>query len=326
MDLEFLGDETDATIVVYESKFKPEHVLETFYNVNYGDVLSLVGNNNQGKMGPKIFLSINGNSPIEIHTSCSQPIFAGMTFGDFLIVEGMSHEGGALCYNPNEDEDPPQEDCNECEGQITMLELEFLGDEPDASIKVYESQFEDAHLFATFDNVNTGDIFTIDGVYKHDKMGPKIFLTINDGNPIEIHTSCSQPIYAGMTFGDFLIISGASHGGGMLCDYPAESEFLEKSAIIGIQTENAEIGELMVYPNPASSTATISFKPSFDGQATIDVYNSTGQKTSTLLNEKVNKDVPVQLTLDAQAYPVGLYILVVQNGSSIERTKLNIVR
>nr|WP_319266774.1 T9SS type A sorting domain-containing protein [uncultured Draconibacterium sp.] len=326
LDLEFLGDETDATVAVYASKYQDGHELATFYNVNNGDILSLVGNKNHGKMGPKIFVSVNGESPVEIHTSCSQPIYAGMTFGDFLIVEGTSHDGGELCYNPIENEDPPQTGCSDCEGQITMLELEYLGEQANATINVYESKFEADNIFVTLDNVNSGDIFTIDGVNKHDKMGPKIFLTINDGDPIEIHTSCSQPIYAGMTFGDFLIVSGASHDGGMLCDYPVEIQSEMKSASINVTDMNTGVEELLVYPNPVSGIATISFNPSADGQATVDLYNSMGQKTSRLLNENVSKNVPINLTLNANDYAEGMYILIVQNGSGIEREKINIIR
>ncbi|WP_319480764.1 T9SS type A sorting domain-containing protein [uncultured Draconibacterium sp.] len=326
LDLEFLGEETDATVVVYESKYRDGHELATFYNVNSEDILSLVGNRKQGKMGPKIFVSINGENPVEIHTSCSQPIYAGMTFGDFLIVEGTSHDGGDLCYNPIKSEDPPQAGCDECEGQITMLELEFLGEQTDASIKIYERKYQDNNLFATFDNINNGDIFTISGVNNHGKMGPKIFLTINDGDPIEIHTSCSQPIYAGMSFGDFLIISGASHDGGMLCEYPVDVQNQTKSALIDNSNAIPDKDGLIVYPNPVSHSATISFNPSFNGKATIKLYNSTGQLATQLLNENVKRDVPIRLTLNAQEYSDGLYILIVQNGQNTERAKINIVR
>lgn len=35
-----------------------------------------------------------------------------------------------------------------------------------------------------------------------------------------IHTSCSQPICPGMTRGAFVVVEGASRGGGLLCPLP----------------------------------------------------------------------------------------------------------
>ena len=215
LDLEYLGNMVNATIEIYEGKIEPDKLFKTFYDVNTGDVLSFVGSKKNNKMGSKIFLTVNGNNPQEIHTSCSQDIYAGMTFGDYLIIAGTSHDGGPLCTT---DVPGDGEDCGECEGQITSLDLEYLGNMVNATIEIYEGKIEPDKLFKTFYDVNTGDVLSFVGSKKNNKMGSKIFLTVNGNNPQEIHTSCSQDIYAGMTFGDYLIIAGTSHEGGNLPD------------------------------------------------------------------------------------------------------------
>ena len=80
--------------------------------------------------------------------------------------------------------------------------------------------------------------------------------------------------------------------------------------------------EFSVYPNPVMSAATVSFTPKFDGKATIELYNSLGQKASVLFNKQVTKDVTESFTFDRQNLSNGLYFMVLQNGADGERIKL----
>ncbi len=252
LDLEYLGDEVDATINVYSKKVEPDKLLATFTNVNNGDVLSFVGDpDKQYKMGSKIRITVDGvDGYTEIHTSCSQDIYVNMVFGDYGILAGTSHEGGPLCPT-----DPPgEEDCGECEGQITYLEIEYTGDES-GTVKVYEGKVEEDKLFATFDNISNGIAFSFVGPKGDNKMGSKIFLTINDGEAVEIHTSCSQDIYTGMEFGDrYLILDGTSHEGGPLCEYSGDDDGDEdcgecegQITYLNIQFTGDESGTVKVY-------------------------------------------------------------------------------
>ena len=61
------------------------------------DVLTINGMDKKGTLGPEIIISVGGIFNTKIHTSCSQPIGPGMVFGDFLVIEGYSREGGLLC-------------------------------------------------------------------------------------------------------------------------------------------------------------------------------------------------------------------------------------
>ena len=117
--------------------------------------------------------------------------------------------------------------------------------------------------------------------------------------------------------------------GGILEGYnsgPGHCDDTEKSARISLEDDVVNISEFTVYPNPVRNIATIAFKPAFDGLATVDLYNSLGQKASRLLNQNVYKDIPVSFTFDGRQFTEGLYILLIQNGSVRESTKIQISR
>ena len=217
LDLEYLGAETDAVVKIYKDKIESKKILAVFTNVNPGDILSFEGVGKDNKMGAKIRITVNDDKKnyTEIHTSCSQDISIGMAFGDYVVRAGTSKDGGDLC-------ETSEQDCGECEKGITSLDLEFLGTETNATIKVYKDKVENKKLLATFTNVNAGDLLSFTGTGKDGKMGAKIRITINDSKDYtEIHTSCSQDIYAGMTFDNkYLIKSGISSKGGPLCPMP----------------------------------------------------------------------------------------------------------
>ena len=62
------------------------------------ELFTLVGQDRKGTLGTEIRLFIEGQSrPVRIHTSCSQPIGPGVSFGDFLVVEAFSRKGGRIC-------------------------------------------------------------------------------------------------------------------------------------------------------------------------------------------------------------------------------------
>jgi hypothetical protein len=107
------------------------------------------------------------------------------------------------------------------------------------------------------------------------------------------------------------------------CD-DEEFELMEKSA--QIINSDIRISELSVYPNPVINTATVSFTPAFDDIATVDLYNSLGQRTSRLMHQSVAKDIPVSLTFDARQFNEGLYIMMIQNGPGRESVKIQISR
>ncbi len=220
LTLQYLGDTPNATIKVYKDKVEPNKLLASFDGKNYGDEFSFTGTGPHNHMGAKIRITINGSNCnyTEIHTSCSQPIGVGMLFDNtYLVVDGTSKHGGPLCEEGNT---PPPE-CGPCDGGMTALTLQYLGDIPGATIKVYKDKVEPNKLLASFDGKSYGDEFSFTGTGPHNHMGAKIRITINgnNGNYTEIHTSCSQTIGVGMLFNNtYLVVAGTSKHGGPLCE------------------------------------------------------------------------------------------------------------
>ncbi|MCF8298435.1 MAG: HYR domain-containing protein, partial [Saprospiraceae bacterium] len=177
-------------------------------NVNPGENFSFVGTDKKGTLGTEITVYVNNTENVKIHTSCSQPIEVGLVFGDFTVMGGASRNGGALCVA----EEVIDDDCGPCDGKVTYLTLKYNGSIP--------------HLFTVkqkngatvFNNtVNPGESFSFIGTDKG-TLGTEITISYNNKcTNVTIHTSCSQPIEVGMTFGEFTVMAGASKNGGALC-------------------------------------------------------------------------------------------------------------
>ncbi len=134
-------------------------------------------------------------------------IYLTAVFTLLLLIYPVSAHGG------NED------DC-ECEGQVTFLNLLYSGNVP-ALITVRSKR---GTLVFFNGNVNPGEDFSFVGdPNKRNKMGPDIDIFLNGGFHVRLHTSCSQPIFTGLVFGQnpsFTILNGQSHGNGPFCPLP----------------------------------------------------------------------------------------------------------
>ncbi len=210
LSLKYNGDTEDAHIVVTQKK-DDEVVFDG--TVQPGEVISFVGIDKKNTLGTEITITVNGEVNTKIHTSCSQPIGPGLSFGDFLVVAGASRNGGALC--PLDSPPGGGDDCGECDGKVTRLDL--VNDGPSAQIIVIDKKGENV-IFD--DYVNTGDSFTLNGFDKKGTLGTEIVIKVGNAET-KIHTSCSQPIGPGLSFGDFTVVGGASRNGGELCPVDA---------------------------------------------------------------------------------------------------------
>ena len=322
LTLEYQGYEVDATVNVYSQKVQNDKLIETFYNVNHGDIISFVGNNNQNKLGSKVRITIDGISGYtEIHTSCSQPIEVGMTFGDFLLTAGTSHEGGDLC--PDGGGNGGGDDCGECDGQMTSLTLEYQGNNNNATIKVYKDKVKNSNLIATFNDVDPGDEFSFVGTGNGNKLGAKVRLTVNNNNCnyTEIHTSCSQPIEVGMVWDDkFELIAGTSHDGGDLCDDGFKSSIYVYTDLTTASTY------ITAYPNPMVSGSTIEFEVADQGNTVVELINIQGQVVKQIFNGATEPGSKYSVLLNASDLNTGIYLLKMTNGTEVMNQKISIVR
>ena len=72
----------------------------------------------------------------------------------------------------------------------------------------------------TFENIGPNGYIMINPPEGEEKLGTRIYLTIDNGEPFEIHTSCSQDISVNMVFGEYKVVAGASLKGGVFCEIP----------------------------------------------------------------------------------------------------------
>ena len=219
LTLLYLGDSA-ATIKVFQ-KIGLWKAVPVFSGlVQPGGVFTFSGKDRHGTLGPEISIYVMGVWGVtKIHTSCSQPIGPGLVKGDFEVLEGYSRNGGMLC--PVEDE-PPSSECD-CEGKVVQLTLKYLGVSP-AQVDVLQK--DGVSVFSGV--VGAGQQFSIVGQDKLGTLGTEIYLHVDGAEPpVNIHTSCSQPIGPGLVKGDFEVVDGYSRSGGQLCPLEYESSAAE---------------------------------------------------------------------------------------------------
>lgn len=104
-------------------------------------------------------------------------------------------------------------ECQECRGKVTKLVLRNYGQT--GIVHVTDKKGDNVFFSQMVQTLQTFTITPLDG---EDTLGTKIFV-----NGVEIHTSCSQPIYIGMRFEAFEVVYGESKRGGRLCASPPSS-------------------------------------------------------------------------------------------------------
>ncbi|MBC8236380.1 T9SS type A sorting domain-containing protein, partial [bacterium] len=270
LTLQYNGTIADANIQVVQKKDD----VEVFNDVvQPGEQFTFYGEDKHGTLGTEISIFVNGDLNTKIHTSCSQPIGPGLISGDFEVIAGRSKDGGPLCPV----DVPPDDDCDDCEGKVTELTLQYNGTIADANIQVVQKKDD----IVVFDNtVQPGEEFTFVGADKHGTLGTEISIFVDNILNTKIHTSCSQPIGPGLISGDFEVISGRSKDGGLLCpvEVPSGSPNLQvqkpQALVIDVPRETRI---LQNFPNPFNPETWIPFELSEDADVKIDIYDMTGR-------------------------------------------------
>lgn len=243
LELEFQGADGTTVKVVQKSQGN-QHPTIFNQTVNNGDIIILDGVDIKNTLGPEIVIYEDGVLAAKIHTSCSQPIGPGLVVGNYEVLSGESRNGGTLC--PVETPPPGPEDC-ECDGKVTFLTLQYNGA---AAATIVVKQNDGTTVYDN--SVNPGGQFTFSGVDQQGTLGPEITITTDGGNPINIHTSCSQPIGPGLVRGDFEVIEGASRNGGELC--PLETVSLLGFNPVGSTTATAPVSSPVLKIASASTS------------------------------------------------------------------------
>jgi len=111
--------------------------------------------------------------------------------------------------------------CSVCDGKVTEMTLRYDGDETAHVVvkqKAKKKKKKKKKWVVVFDGwVDPGETFTFTGQDKKGTLGNKIKVFVDDDLDTKIHTSCSQPIGPGMSFGDFTVVEAYSRNGGLIC-------------------------------------------------------------------------------------------------------------
>jgi hypothetical protein len=227
--LTLVSQATDTVYVEVKKSEGSTNPDELYFSgfVTAGEVISFTGNNSDGKFPSTIVVLVDGALDASIHTSCSQPIGPGMTFGSFLLADATSVDNGPICELP----DPGDDFCDGT--KIGTLTVQYTGedcsatstgqDESKVSCAGDPLDADPVHVVARNDNgdrvwfdgiVSLGGEFTLDSASAGEsKLENATFVDVFDVDTgallqsVEFHTSCSQPLFAGDQFGSILLVS-----------------------------------------------------------------------------------------------------------------------
>ena len=96
--------------------------------------------------------------------------------------------------------------------------------------------------------------------------------------------------------------------------------------VTGIDDLDLESGlDTSVYPNPFTGATTIKYDVQKQGEVRIDVYNSLGDRVSTVVKE--NQDPGEHsVVFDADSYKSGIYYYTIQKGDLTDKGKMVLLR
>ena len=116
--------------------------------------------------------------------------------------------------------------------------------------------------------------------------------------------------------GLFRITAGVSKYGGPLCVDQSTS----------FEGDTQDDSSVFVYPNPISNTGTIEFVAGSDGLATVEMFNITGNKTSILFSDNVEKNMRYKVKVNTGSLDKGIYIIIFRNGNEVYRKKVSVFK
>lgn len=120
--------------------------------------------------------------------------------------------------------------------------------------------------------------------------------------------------------------------GNSLCVSKSAAEgFMKKGAYLGdcdqltnIKKPDLEVKEnvIMAFPNPFTSSVTVSFKAAQTGPVSLKVYDLNGKMLASLYSGGTEKKVLHQVNFDGSKLPPGIYLSRLQTASGITEQKI----
>lgn len=202
LTMQYNGSSTKL-ISVYENK---NNKLIFEGNIQPGASFSFTGSKSNGDMDKKIHFYIGNSYNTTIQVDCKYNLYKGDTFGKFTIVTGTSEDELELC-----DE---SEVCG-CEGGLVTLKLRYVGIS-EANVKVISKQGR-RWITSYEGDVEPNEEFSFTGERRDGRLNNTLYLYVNNNENTSIHTSCSDDIEIGDTYGLFRIVEGYNKNNLSLC-------------------------------------------------------------------------------------------------------------
>ncbi|MGY5848816.1 lamin tail domain-containing protein [Salegentibacter sp. F14] len=103
----------------------------------------------------------------------------------------------------------------------------------------------------------------------------------------------------------------------------AVKTFLAKGALLGVCGDDTitsnfrdDLVKINIFPNPSDGPLTLVFQTLFDGNASAEVFNLSGQKMASLFYQEVSPDREYAFELSTENWPSGFYLFVVKTGGT----------
>ncbi len=143
------------------------------------------------KLKSNTTLTFSNGAWVEVHTSCSQPLYVGMTVPVYMGKYKKNSIGTATVTNLIISPCQPSEPCCEtCEPSCTSC-----GMGKDDKGEVYSIEV------TRYTSTGEAQVALAEGEWKNGKqkkLKANTKLVFDDGSWVEVHTSCSQPLYVGL--------------------------------------------------------------------------------------------------------------------------------
>ena len=168
------------------------------------------------------------------------------------------------------------------------------------------------------------------------------YYLVSDGGALGVNNIIADPMFNDPNAGDFSLKTGspgigsasdASDRGNPIVDWTRAVE-LAGAPITGVEQSGPQLVRSFAldqnYPNPFNPSTSISFSLAKTGHVTLDIYNITGQKVRTLVDEEkavgfysVNWN---GLDNQNQAVAAGVYFFQLQSAAKMETRKMIIIK
>lgn len=123
----------------------------------------------------------------------------------------------------------------------------------------------------------------------------------------------------------YVNVHTADNPGGEIRGQLSPFDFTTSVESIESLTNEAEVGQLLNFPNPFKQSTEIQFELKQAAQTTLKIYNSVGQEVATLLNEKMQTGL-YKVTFESRNLPAGIYFSRLESAGQSAIGKMMLVK